>query len=487
MTECKSTDITKQAQMRLNLGLGKPVEANFDGERICSDGGMLLLRKADEKLELTELGAFALKDERRLDLVRHSGVDLLRQRVYAIAAGYEDCNDANFLARDAMHQLALGFRPDENHRLASQPTLSRWENSVDEVTLAALQKLLVHIYVKQQKRRPKVLRLSMDTTDDEVHGFQQLSFYNGFYETACYTPLFIFTDDGFPLCALLRPGNAGPAESSLRMLKSVVHELRLSWPNLPIELTADAGFAVPELYEYCEANNIIYFIGTKGHAGLRYHAEPLMLQCKALFEEFGCKSEPIKRLGFPETPKEQKKAWRKRQEQIRFSSKAEGRMQEHFEYELSVRKYCEFPYESREWKRERRHIARCDYTNSGPDMMYVVTNKTTDSPKRIYEEKYCRRARCENWIKEIKIYLKCDRTSCQEFNANQFRLLLHTFAYILLWQIQKKAQMTSTFETLRLALIKVGVIVKETARNIQLKLASECPHQAYFRRAWAFL
>lgn len=487
MTECKSTDNTKQAQMSLNLGFGKPIQANFDGERVCSDGGLLLLRKADERLELTKLAAFALQDERRPDLVKHTGMDLFRQRVYAIAAGYEDCNDADFLSFDAMHQLALGFRPDENHRLASQPTLSRWENSVDEVALATLQKLLVHIYVKKQKRPPKLLKLSMDTTNDETHGFQQLSFYNGFYEMACYTPLFIFTDDGFPLCSLLRAGNAGPAESALRMLRNVVHELRLSWPRVELELTADAGFAVPELYEYCETNDITYFIGTKGHNGLAYHAEPLMLYCKDLFEEFGCKSEPFKRLGFPVNPKEQKMAWRKRQEHIRFASKAEGRMQEHFEYELSIRKYSEFMYKSREWSKERRHIARCHYTNSGPDMMYVVTNKTKGSPKRIYEEKYCRRARCENWIKEIKTYLKCDRTSCQEFNANQFRLLLHTFAYALLWQIQKAAGITTTFETLRLALIKIGVIVKETARRVQLRLASECPWQDQFRRAWNFL
>jgi hypothetical protein len=327
----------------------------------------------------------------------------------------------------------------------------------------------------------------MDTTHDEVHGFQQLSFYNGFYEMACYTPLFIFSDDGFPLAAILRAGNAGPAEAALKTLRQVVHEFRLTWPGIHFELTADAGFATPELYDYCEDNNITYFIGTKGHNGLAYHAEPLMLYCKELFEEFGCSSEPFKKYGFPESEKDKKRAWRRRQEYIRFASKDEGRMQEHFEYELSVRKYCEFMYQSREWKKERRHIARCYYTNSGPDMMYIVTNQTTGSPRRIYEEKYCRRARCENWIKEIKTYLKCDRTSCQEFNANQFRLLLHTFAYILLWQVQQAAGTTSTFQTLRLALIKVAVIVKDTARKIQLRLSSECPWQDQFRRAWNFL
>jgi hypothetical protein len=488
MTQCKTKLVKEQGQMSLNLGIGKLVEAEFDGERVCSDGGLLLLRKADQRLDLTELAALCFADKRRPDLVKHNNLQMLRQRVYAIAAGYEDCNDANFLATDPMHQLALGFRPDQKRRLASQPTLSRFENSVDEVTLKALQKLLVHIYVKQSKKKPKVLRLSMDTTCDEVHGFQQLSFYNGFYETACYTPLFIFADDAFPLCALLRAGNASPAEGGMRMLRQVVQELRLSWTDVRIELTADAGFAVPELYEYCEANGITYYIGTRGHNGLGYHAEPLMLECKKLFEEFGCQSAPFKKYGFPVSSKETKKAWRQRQEHIRFSSKEEGRMQEHFEYELSIRRYCDFMYRSREWSKFRRHIGRCHYTNSGPDMMYVVTNATGNLPQRIYEEKYCKRARCENWIKEIKNHLKCDRTSCQEFNANQFRLLLHTFAYILLWRVQQKAKLTqSNFETLRLGLIKVGVIVKETARRIRLRLASESPWQEYFRRAWIFL
>lgn len=171
--------------MRLDLGKGKRIEAKFDGDGICADGGLLLLRKADEQLELTELAAFCIGDSRRADLVKHKLVALLRQRIYAIAAGYEDCNDAAKLSGDLMHKLALGFQPQERHRLASQPTLSRWENSVDTPALTALQKLLVHTYIRNHKRRPKVIRLSMDTSCDEVHGYQQLSFYNGFYETYC--------------------------------------------------------------------------------------------------------------------------------------------------------------------------------------------------------------------------------------------------------------------------------------------------------------
>lgn len=484
MTQFKTKRSKEQAQMSLDLGLGKEIKANFDGRYVCSDGGSLLLRKADERLELCELAALCLPDTRS-GSVKHGVTELLRQRIYAIACGYEDCNDANELRSDAMHRLAIGFLPEDGHRLASQPTLSRFENRVDDTCLESLQSLLVHLFVRAHKRAPKVIRMSMDTTCDEVHGYQQLSFYNGFYETDCYTPLFIFADNGFPLCAKLRAGNASPAEDSLRMLRSVVRNLRLAWPGVRLELTADAGFAIPELYEYCEANGILYFIGTRSHNGLGYHAEPLVLDCKARFEELGYATEPLKKYGQLVDAKSRQRQWRQRQERLRFSSKAEGRMQEHFEEDWSVRRYSEFLYGSREWSHERRHIARCEYTAEGPDMRYVVTNATGSYAKRLYEEKYCRRARCENWIKELKNYLKCDRTSCQEFNANQFRLFLHTFAFVLLLQIRQKAGMAdATVETIRLRLLKVAVVIRERARDVILHLASDAVARQNYQRAW---
>lgn len=457
------------------------------GDCISTDGGLLLLRKADDRLELTELAAWCIGDVRRADLVKHKLANLLRQRIYAIASGYEDCNDAAKLCRDGMHKLALGFLPQDERRLASQPTLSRWENAVDEVGLAAMQKLLVHTYIRSKKKRPKLIRLAMDTSADEVHGYQQLSFYSGFYEMYCYVPLFIFDDDGFPLAALLRQGNPGPAEGGVRMLKEVVKALRLAWPGVAIELTADAGFCTPELYEYCEANAVTYFIGIKSNSALKYHSEELVRECKAAFDEFGFETAPLEKYGYY-SPAARKLAWRQREERIRFSSKEEGRMQEHFEDDLVVRRFCEFEYDAREWSHARRILTRVEYTAEGPDVRYVVTNAKGSYPKRLYEEKYCRRARCENWIKDLKNYLKCDRTSCQEFSANQFRLLLHTFAYLLMWEVRRTAGLhTVTMETVRLHLLKVGVLVKETARRVWLHLASDFPWQKEYARAWNHL
>jgi DDE family transposase len=486
MAKSKPTRVTEHEQMLVDLGLGKEIVANFDGGKVCSDGGLLLAAKADRGLALTELAALCVGETRRADLVQHSMQNLFQQRIYAILAGHEDCNDAAHLRTDAMHKLAVGRLLSSTVALASQPTLSRWENSIDSTSVAALQRLLVHIFVRTRKKPPAVLRLYMDGTEDEVHGYQQMSFYNGYYETYCYTPLFIFADCGFPLCALLRQGNAGAAEGALRMLKQILNDIKLSWPNTRIELVADAGFSLPEIYEYCEKTGITYFIGDGSHAGYAYHSEGTVRECKALFEELGGPVQQLKKYAIPVDPKAKQRAWRQREERIRFSSKSEGRMQEHFEDEdLLIRRYCEFEYSSREWSHARRIIARCQYTAEGPDVRYIITNRIGGKAKDLYEKSYCPRAKCENWIKELKNYLKCDRTSCQEFDANQFRLLLHTFAYILLWEVRRKAGMrASTVQTVQLQLIKVGVLVKETAQKVWLHLASEHPRQKEFRTAW---
>lgn len=472
--------------MQLDLGIGKMVRAEFDGGKVSSDGGLLLFEKADRYLGLTESAAKCVGERGLPGLIKHKMQNLFKQRVYGIAAGYEDCNDANWLAGDAMHRLALGHLPNSEGRLASQPTLSRWENWFKPACLAALQRLFVHTFIRTRKKAPKVLRLYIDVTDDEVFGYQQLSFYNGYYQSYCYTPMFAFADCGFPLGAMLRAGNAGTAEGAVRMLKQVVHDIRLSWRETRLELYADAGFAWPEVFDFCEAHDITYFIGDGSHSGYAYHSEELVRKCKALFEELGGPVHELKKYAIPVNPKARKLAWRQREERIRFSSKAEGRMQEHFEDEsLYIRKYSEFQYKSREWANTRRVIARCHYTAEGPDVRYIVTNATGRSAKFLYEEKYCQRAKCENWIKELKTYLKCDRTSCQEFNANQLRLLLHTFAYILLWEVRRRAQLQhSTVESVRLRLIKIGVLVKEKTREVVLHLASEHPWQNAFRTAW---
>ena len=485
MNKSKTNVANKQAQMTLDLANLKEIEQNFDGGQVCSDGGLLLLRKADQALDLAALATFAINDERRPEYVQHKIIDLFRQRIYAIASGYEDCNDATKLRHDAMHKLAIGKGLNRSVLLASQPSLSRFEYMADATTNAALQKLLVHLYIKHCKKQPRVLRLAMDTTCDEAYGNQQMIAFNGYYSAFCYAPLFIFTEDGFPLCALLRPGNPNPIDDAIRMLKLLLKEIRLSWPTVRIELSADAAFASSEMFNYLEDAGVTYFIAAAGHSGLAYHAQQLVFQCKKEFDEFGFQSPQLKKYAVLLDPKDRLRAWHRREEMIRHSSKEEGRMQETFETDLHVRKFGEFRYQAKEWRQERRFIFRVDYSMTGPDTRFVVTNHHGSSPKKVYEERYCPRAQCENWIKDLKRYLCSGRTSCQEFEANQFRLFLHTFAYILIWKVRKAAKLKAmTVETFRLQFLKIGVLVKETASRIRLYLASQYPWQEQYLQGW---
>ena len=477
MTKCTTKPLG--SQLNFCFGLGKPVVGAFDGGRISSDGGVMLLRQADNRLGLCSQVAMCLGEKRRPDLVRHDLVSLVRQRVYGIAAGYEDGNDSMFLRNDPMHKLAVGRLPETGGALASQASVSRFENSVKPNELGFLQDLLVHLYVQKKRKAPKQIVLDIDTTCDEVHGYQQLSFYNGFYGTYCFTPMFVFDQDGFPLAALLRPGNAAPAERAVSVLRRIVAILRSAWPGVGIELRADAGFCVPELYEFCESAGVTYFIGLKSNPALDYHGKQLVAAAKSEFEETS-QAAPLVHSKAQKTLV--RLQWRQKEERIRFASREEGRMQEHMEdlHEQRLRKFSEFRYAAKEWTKERRIIARCDYTWAGPEIRYIITNSSKPRPKWLYEEKYCKRGQCENWIKELKM-LHCDRLSCQEFEANQFRLLLHTFAYILLQQLRvKKDGIISSMDTIRLRLLKIGVRVTESARRVVLSFASEHPWQEQF-------
>jgi hypothetical protein len=320
----------------------------------------------------------------------------------------------------------------------------------------------------------------MDVTDDETHGYQQMSFWNGFYESTCYTPLFVFEDSGFPLAAVLRPGNAGPAGEALQTIKRIVKELRLTWPAVRIELLADSGFAEPQLYDFCEDNNIYYAICLKPNAVLQQHGDDIIKRCKE--ELAALEIEPHARIA----GKKGHKIWRDREQKKRYASKQEGRMQEHFEQDNTIiRKFETFDYQAQDWRSQRTVVMKCNYGLNGPEVRYVVTSFQGRTPRRLYEDIYCKRARCENWIKELKNQLNCDRTSCQEFIANQFRLFLHTFAYALLWKVRKDAGYEHfEIRTVMLHLIKVGVLVKETARKVWLRLNSNHPAQEWFRKAW---
>lgn len=480
----KSSAKADDVQLNFDFGLGKPVTITFDGGKISSDGGVVLLRQVDDKLRLTEQLAEILGDKRDRKRIKHSLQLQLRQRLFMIGSGYEDANDADHLRFDPAHMVAFGRRPESPLPGASQETLSRLENSMTEAQLSAAQKYPVELFIARHRKAPEKLILDMDTTCDEVHGYQQLSFYNGFYQTYCYVPLFIFSEDGFPLAAVLRAGNASPAGHAVQALAPVVAELRKAWPGLLIELRADAAFCTPAIYRFCEENDVTYFIGFKSNHSLHCKIKPFIDEAKAQYEALFGKAADL--VHHKKQKKLVREAWRRNEERIRFSSKTEGRLQEHFEDEVRrIRIMRELFYQAEDWTKTRRMIVRIDYTHEGPEIRYVVTNHEGGRPAWIYQDKYCQRGQCENWIKELKI-LRCDRLSCQEFNANQFRLLLHVFSYILLRELRNRlspSERAISIDTLMLRLIKVGAVIRENARRISIQLASTFPWQNQYRYA----
>lgn len=476
MTEC--TESAAEAQLRFSFGVGKPIVGNFDGGKISSDGGLHLLRLADDKLKLTEQASLCIAEKRRPDLVKHDSQALLRQRVYAMAAGYEDGNDAQVLRFDPMHKIAVNDAVDVDE-LASQPTISRFENSIGEKELDFLQDLLVHLYVQQHKTPPRKIALDLDTTCDPVHGYQQLSFFNGFYGTYCYIPMFVFDESGFPLAALLRPGNSDVGGDAARVLRRILKIIRSAWPKVHVEFRADAAFCRREVYQVCEENNVTYYIGLKTNHALTCLAKDLVASAKKEFESlFG----PAEQLD--------KTAWRRKQEAIRFSTKDEGRMQEHFEEQRMVRKVGQLAWKGRGYTDDMRVICRVDYTDDGPEQRFVITNREKGNPRWIYENKYCRRGQCENWIKELKS-ISCDRLSCQEFNANQFRLLEHVFSYILLLSLRKQlpaGKNKMSVQQIQLKFLRIAALVRESARRILIQWSSTYPwKQDFFRLSTALL
>jgi len=412
----------------------KEVIADFTGGRITSDAGGLLLREVDQRYRLTEKAARCLRDSREAHKVKHDFLTLVRQRMFAIAQGYEDNNDAATLARDPAFKIMAGKAPDSAGDLASQPTLSRFENGVTAKDLRRLSNWLLDLYLKTHPGPRKVIVLDMDATDDPTHGKQQLSFFHGYYEEHMYHPLLVFDGrTGFPLAAVLRPGNTHASHGALAVLKRLIKKLKKAYPKALILFRADAGFAVPALYRYLERQEVRYVIGFITNNRVLEKAAPLLVKAQRQYQETGEKQ----------------------------------------------RLFTSFSYQAESWSRPRRIIAKVEYTRLGANQRFVVTNLSRN-PQFIYDDLYVLRGDVENRIKELKLELKADRLSCHRFLANQFRLLLHTAAYCLFWLLRHHLQgtelATAQVNTLRLKLLKIGARIRETSRRIWVHLASGYPY-----------
>ena len=361
----------------------------------------------------------------------------MRQRVFQIACGYEDQDDADFLREDPLLKLSCGSLPQSGADLASQPTLSRLENAATRRSCHRIAEALFELYLSERASggAPRKVLLDLDSTADPTHGDQEGSYYHGYYREHIYHPLLVFDgESGHLICALLRAGNTHASNSSVAILKRIVSGLRGRWPEAEIEIRADAGFAVPALYDYCEAEGITYTVGLISNARLEGMAEDLLAKAK----------------------------------------------ESHQETAEKARLFSEGPYGAASWERRRRVVYKAEAMEKGTNTRFVVTTRT-DGPKDLYEF-YARRGESENWIKDLKVHMKADRLSCHRFISNQFRLLLHAAAYWLMDALRRKlvrgGARRMQFDSLRLRLIKIGGRVRELLTKVRLHLASGHPGQA---------
>jgi len=421
--------------VRLDTPASLAVEVTFDGGRLTSDGGLPLLAKVDGELGLCGALAICVPEWRR-GQAKHSLLALVRQRVYQIASGYEDQDDSDSLRSDPLLKLVCGSLPETGADLASQPTMSRLENAVTASACYRMALALGSVYIGQRGRdgAPKRILLDVDSTDDPTHGDQEGSHYHGYYRQHMYHPLLVFDGDtGQLITAILRPGNTHASRSAVAILDRIERGLRKAWPEVAIALRADAGFAIPAVYEHCEARGIEYTIGLVTNPRLEALAADLQASARRQYDDT----------------------------------------------QQKVRLLGECAYRAGSWDRDRRVVYKAEVMREGTNTRFVVTSRS-DGPQQLYDW-YVRRGESENWIKDYKLYCKADRLSCHRFRANQFRLLLHAAAYWLLDTL--RARLTSTgiermqLDTLRLRLIKIGGRVRELLTRVKLHLASSNPSQ----------
>jgi hypothetical protein len=420
----------------------KAVSADFQGGRLTTDAGALLLGELADRSGLLDALNDAIPDPRHPLFITHDQRTLIAQRVLAIALGYEDLNDHQALRADPALQTAAGLAPDPEAPLASPPTLCRLENRVDHRALVKLAGVLVDQFIAAHPRPPEHLILDFDATDDPVHGNQEKRFFHGYYDHHCFLPLYVFCGDEL-LVAYLRPSDIDASRHARAVLKLLVRRLRAVWPEVTITIRADSGFCRWRLMRWCDSHGIGYILGLAKNPVLQRAARDEIERAERQFHKTG-------------------------QPQRIFGS---------------------FSYAAGPWDRKRRVIVKAEHTAQGANPRFVVVNVPGD-PQELYEDVYCQRGEAENRIKEQQLDLFADRTSCHRFVANQFRLLLSSAAYVLVQGFRRTAlRGTELAEaqvgTIRLKLFKVAARVAVTVRRVVFHMSSSYPYQEVFREAYA--
>ena len=411
---------------------GRKIEARFNGGDITSNGGVMLLREIDRKLSLTKEAAKRIKDPRQPKKITHSILSMLRQRIYGIALGYEDVNDHDSLRHDIGIQSALEI----DEKGSSSPTLCRFEKYANRKTIVGFHQILLDRFIASFKNPPKKLILDFDATDDPVHGNQEGKFFHGYYDHYCFLPLYVFCEKQL-LVSYLRPSNQDAAKHSWAILSLLVKALRKQWPKVKIIFRADSGFCRHRIFNWCERNNVDYITGIARNEVLERHSLKIRSQAAMLFQ--------IK--------------------------------------EENQRLFSDFQYAARTWKRRRRILVKAEMNPLGPNTRYVVTSLKGD-PQKLYDKLYCARGNMELSIGE-QLSFYSDRTSCHQWWANQFRLMLSSFAYVLIETLRriylKRTELKSArCRTICEKLLKIGAVLIRNTRRIRFMLSTSYPYQRLF-------
>jgi hypothetical protein len=403
---------------------------------------VFLLAGADKRLGLIDRLASHIPDSRDPNLISHSIADILRERIFAIACGYPDGNDLDVLRKDPAFKMACGRLPETGLDMASQPTLSRLENTPDLRDLIRLSWSMVDLWCQNSEKPPRSITLDIDDTADTVHGHQQLSFFNAHHDERVFMPIHIYeAATGHCVQTILRTGKTPGGKEVRAHVRRLVRRIRMHWPKTAILIRGDSHYGRKEAMDWCEQNGVAYIFGFGPNAVLAEKVFPKL-------------DEVCVRRAIGQANK--------------------------------VRGFTAIRYAAKSWSRIRRVIARIEATPKGADVRYVVTNIRYRSAKHLYEKVYCARGQAENLIKRHKSQLASDRTSCRSPLANQMRLILHTAAYWLMRTVrdaipEAEALASGEFSTIRNRLLKVAVRVRETGTRIKLAFAANCPDARLFR------
>lgn len=453
-----NTDCISAAVEFEGVGRRKLV-ASFDAEHITSDGGMVLLAEADKRFALLRKFAACFRDHRDPELIHHSVEELVRQRVFGIACGYEDLNDHDKLRADPLLAALVGKAQPVKESLASPSTLNRLELTPADANASsryrkvvydaeAIENFFVDAYLDAQPKRPGEIVLDLDATDDPIHGTQEGRFFHGYYGNYCYLPLYIFAGD-FLLCAKLRKSDIDACAGALDEVKRIVARIHARWPKTRIVLRADSGFTRDPLMSWCEENDVDFIFGLAKNDRLKEMVKDELAAVKLEAEKTG---EP-------------------------------------------ARVFKELRYETRDsWTRDRRVVAKAEQLGDKSNPRFVVSSFSTKryDARALYEDIYCARGDMENRIKEQQLDLFADRTSAHTMRANQLRLWFASVAYVLLNLLRHYGLRGTELEraqagTIRLKLLKLGALVRVSVRRVVLSLSAAAPVRDLFARIVALL